>query len=385
MIPKSFSATSLQVAELCLARYKAEYIDYGRNFQGTAANVGIVCHGTFEEFVRGVFMLKNISWDEDTFWKIFHRQFDEVFGPDRSIPEYTDARNLCYDWFHRDGQEAKLTGVKILSLESKNKFMHKTSAGEIPVNYIMDRLDKTGPTQYRVVDYKSNRNALTPGQLRKKLQARLYALAVQITYKDATEIWVEFDFLRHGPVGVNFTRDDNVATFRMLQRAIKRIINTPDTRIPETLNSECGWCVRKASCKTLQNHINAGGILGKSLEDMAVMHKKLVDQRSAQEELISEIEKQLLTHAAQNDMLEYETESAVVRVTASKRRKPNHSAIATILGDDLAKELGTFTVGAIDKIIKDGRVNAGQAMLLKAAMPLTIGDPTVKIEMKEPF
>lgn len=385
MIPKTFSATSLQVAELCLSRYHAEFILFGRGIQSSAANVGIVCHGTFEEFIRSVFILKTNTWDEDFFWKIFHDEYNKVFGPDQTIPEYDDAKTLCHNWFHRDNQLVNLKACKILSLESKNNFMIKTTAGEIPVNYIMDRLEQTGDTEFRVVDYKSNRVALNPTQMRKKIQPELYALAVQIKFPKATSIWVEFDYLRHQPVGIEFKREDNVATFRKLQRATQRIIDTPETSISETLNSECTWCVRKSDCKTLQKHISVGGILGKSLDELSQIYQTVADQRSAQDTLLAEIEKQLLDYAIENDTLQYETDHATVTVTASRRRTPNREAIAAILGPDLAVEVGSFRVADMDKLITQGRVTPGQAMLLKAAMPQTIGDPTIKIEPKDPF
>lgn len=379
MVPKTFSATALQVAELCLARYKAEFIDYGRGIQSTAANVGIVCHGTLEDFLRKVFILKQVTWDEDFFFKLFDENYGKVFGADRSLPEYEDAHTLCYNWFHRDGQEAKFAARRILSLESKNNFPIPTTAGDIPVNYIMDRLDKTGPTEYEVVDYKTNRIALTPQQMRKKIQPRLYALAVQIAFKDATSIWVTFDFLRHGPVSTQFTRDDNVATWRMLRRATQRIIDTDPARAPETLNPECNWCVRKADCTALKRNMTVGGIFSKDINDLAARYNELDMLTAAHAQLRDEIEMLLLQHAIANDTLEFETDDAVVQLTAKSRRSPQHSAIAAILGKDLALEAAKFRVSDIDRLIKDGIVTHAQAELLKVAMPLEVGDPKVKV------
>jgi hypothetical protein len=383
VIPKSFSATSLNAAELCLARYQAEFITYGKGFSGSAAGVGIVCHGTFERFVRGCFILKDILWEENIYWTIFHEEYEKVFGPDRDKPEYEDAHDLCRRWYYDDGQEDRLRAVKILSVESKNNFMVKTSAGEIPVNYIMDRLEQIGPTEYRIVDYKSNRIALTGEQMKKKIQPRLYALAIQIKFPKATTVWVEFDFLRHDRVGIAFTREDNVQTFRMLQRAIKRIIDTPDTKVPETLNPECGWCVRKVDCKTLQNNIAAGGIMSKDENELAKIHKVLSMQAKAQKELLEEIELMLLRRAITDDVLEYETDEAVIKVVAKKARKPNHAAIRAILGEEEAGRVSSFRVSDVDRLIKTGAVTDNQATLLNLAMPVEVSDPRVQIELKD--
>ncbi len=382
MNPKSFSATSLSVAELCLARYHAEHVDYAKNFSGSAAGVGIVCHGTFERIVRGVFIVKNMQWNENTFWKIFHEEYENVFGPDQDKPEYADAKDLCEKWFYREGQYDHLSSVKILSVESKNNFMVKTDHGEKPVNYIMDRVEQISPTEFRVVDYKSNRMALTHEQLKGKIQARLYALVMQIKYPKAERIWVEFDFLRHDRVGVAFTRDDNVKTFRMVQRAIKRIIDAPETKIPETLNPECGWCVRKASCKTLQGNIAVGGIMSKDENELAQIYKALTEQSKAQAALLGEIEMMLLQRAMMDDTLEYETDDAIIKVTASKRRKPNIEAIKAILGPELGAEISSFRVADIDRLIKSGRVTDAQAEMLRLAMPMEVGDPRVNVELK---
>lgn len=382
MNPNSFSATALQVAELCLARYKAEFIDYGRGMQSNAANVGIVCHGTLEDFLRGVYIRKDMVWDEKTFFGLFHENYSKVFGPDQSLPEYEDSHTLCYNWFHRDGLEAKFAARRILSLESKNNFPIETTAGVKPVNYIMDRLDKIGNTEYEVVDYKTNRVALTPEQLKNKIQARLYAVAVQIAFKDATSIWVTFDFLRHRPVSAEFSRADNIATWRMLQRATQRIVDTPDSRAPETLNPECGWCVRKADCKALQNNIAVGGIFSKDVNELAKKYNELDDLMNAHASLRDEIEMLLLQHAIANDTLDFETDDAVVQLTAKARRVPQHAAIAAILGRDLALDTAKFRVSDIDRLIKDGSVTREQAELLKVAMPPEVGDPKIKVAPK---
>lgn len=384
MIPKSFSATSLQVAALCMARYKAEYVDYGRNFQGSAANVGIVCHGTLEEYVRAIYVRKDQTWDEDFFWKLFDEEFEKVFGADKSIFEYEDARGCLERWLRYETREARLEDVKVLSLESKATFMIKTSAGELPVNYIMDRLEQVSDDVYRIVDYKTNRVGLNPSQLKKKLQARLYALAVQIKYPKASRILVEFDYLRHLPVGVEFTRDENAETWRMLKRATQLIIDTPENRVPETLNSECGWCVRKASCKTLQSHIEVGGILGKTDEQLAEIYELISAQQNGQARLIEEIENYFLTKVIEADALEIDLENAVVSATARSRRTPNHAAIAAILGPELSGEIATYRVSDVDRLVKGKRVDPTQAKLLELAMPKEMGDPSIKIEMKDP-
>jgi len=369
------------VAELCLARYKAEYIDRGANIQGTAANVGIVCHGTFEDFLRAVFIRKDAIWDEEVFWNMFHQHSDAVLGPDRTSELYKDAYDLCYKWFHTKGRYQDLCAVEILSLESKNSFPIKTSAGVLPVNYIMDRLDKIGPNEYRVVDYKSNRIGLTAAQLRKKLQARLYALMVQIKYKDAQKIWVQFEFLRHGQVEVLFTRDDNVVMFRELQRRTEDILSTDENKVPETLNNECGYCVRQASCKKLLSHIAVGGVLSKTPDELAEIHFQISSQQKAQGILLNEVEDLLLQYAIKEELTEFETAFGHVEVKLPSRREVNVPAAAAILrGSGLDVEYQRYSVTDLDKIIKQKLLPEPQLALLKMAIVKKDGDPTVKVD-----
>jgi hypothetical protein len=381
VLPRSFSATSLDTAEKCLARYKAEVIDRGANLQGNAANVGIVCHGTLEDFLRTVFIRKDREWDEEFYWECFHKHSDAVLGPSRASDLYEDAHQIAHKWFHTKGRREDLESVQILSLESKNNFPLKTSAGEIPVNYIMDRLDRIEEGVYRVVDYKSNRVALTPNQLRKKLQARLYALMVQIKYKDAKEIWVQFDFLRHGPVEVKFTRDDNVVMFRELQRRAEDIIETPDDRAPETLNMDCGWCVRKASCKKLLSHQTVGGILGKTPEELAEMHYNLQSAEKARQILLDEVESALLQYCVNNDLLEFDTPAGEVRVELKSRRKLDSRAAGLVLeAAGVAKDYMSFTMASIDKLLKGSQLSDGQKMLLRMAISKEMSDPSIKVD-----
>jgi hypothetical protein len=366
-----------------MARYHAEYILRGRGFQNSAAAVGTICHGTLEDALRIIYILRTEPWSEDLFLRLYEKNYEKEIGNDKSRPEYEDGKQLVLRWINRPDQKEKLDSCRIASLEAKNNFPVKTSAGPINFNYIMDRLDQTGDKSWRVVDYKSNRVPLTAAQLRKKPQARLYALAVQILHKDAEEIWVEFDFLRHSPISVLFTKQDNIETWNMLRAEAQRIVDTPDSRPPETLNSECIYCVRKSSCKTLANNANAGGVFAHTIDDLAAQYALVKAQQSGQQALLEEIEGLLLAEAVNLDMLEIDTDHANITVTGRVARDPQHGAIGGILGPDLAMELAKFRAADVDKVIKDGRVSKMQADLLKMAMPQKVGEMGIKVELKE--
>src|SRR5699024_4479079 len=113
-------------------------------------------------------------------------------------------------------------------------------------------------TEWEVVDYKTVRVPIQPDDLDTKIQARAYSLAIQIKHPEATKIKVTFDLLRHDPVSIEFTRDDNIAFWKFLVAETQRIVDLDEADVRPTLNPECGFCVKKYSCKLLQANI-AGG------------------------------------------------------------------------------------------------------------------------------
>ena len=52
MRPTSVSASSLHVASLCMRRYEAEYIKYGRGMSNNAAKTGTTCHAALKSYVQ---------------------------------------------------------------------------------------------------------------------------------------------------------------------------------------------------------------------------------------------------------------------------------------------------------------------------------------------
>src|SRR5690606_25707099 len=172
-------------------------------------------------------------------------------------------------WHKRHVSDGGLTN-EVLSVEQKLNFPIKTSAGMIPFTYILDRLDKIENGVYEVVDYKSIRAYIRPEELKGKIQPRAYALAIQIQYPDAEKIFVSFDMLRHNEkIGVTFTRQDNIDTYRYLQRAAERIIATDEDKTEETINEECKWCIKKTTCDTLARSVAAGTVHSLTIEQVA--------------------------------------------------------------------------------------------------------------------
>lgn len=394
MIPKSFSATSLQVAEGCLSRYKAQVIDRGAQFQGDAANVGLVCHDTLEHLVKGVFIKRDLAWEWEVCERLFHEAFHRVIGPNESVPEYGDALSLVRKWFFADNRYEDLAAVTVLSVESKNNFEIPAGVDDgtgvlrehkFPVNYIMDRVERIGPGEYKVVDYKSNWVPLNFHQLKDKIQARLYALALQIVYRDAQRIWVEFDFLRHEAVSVVFTRQDNADTWRMLKRAVQRVVDTSDADAEksETLNMECGWCVKKATCKTMNSNVAVGGLLSLGPGAAAVRFGEIGAQIKALKQLESELGDYLLKALMTAGTIDLDLDEARIQFKRSSRRQIDNREVAEILGPELSAEIGSFTLGNLDELRKGGRLTMEQKIRLDAATSVKMGDAKIAVTVKK--
>jgi len=393
VIPKTFSATALQIAEGCLARYKASVIDRAADEQGDAANVGIVLHGTLEHFVRAVFIRKDATWNLVFFMQLFHEEYDKVFGPNRDTPQYADAHAIAMRWYNDQENHDRLSTIRILSLEAKNSFkvpaIDRSTGAERPlefdVNYIMDRVEQIGPDEYRVVDYKSQWVPLTHDQLREKIQARLYALAMQIIHKNAKVVWVEFDFLRFERIGVAFTKADNADTWRMLKRAVQRIVDTSDedAEKAETINPECSWCVKKATCATLHSNVAAGGIHSLDAAAAGQLYSDILNKAKALKVLQEQLQDFLLKELITAQTLDLDLGNVRVKLKRASERVMDHAAVASILGPELSAEIGKFTLGAIDELMKSPRLSQEQRDKLEGAITKKYGMPRAEVTVKK--
>jgi len=388
VLPRTLSASALKVAESCPARYYAENIMRGKQPQSGAANLGLAVHQALEKFIMGVKIRKDASWDFAVLLALYDQAYLEIIGADKQSPVYRDGKQLIAAWFNRDYIWNDIFGRTTLSVESKNSFPIKVKwdgdVVEVPFNYIFDRLDKQSETEFTVVDYKTGRFALTTDELRENLQARAYGLAVATKYPKAERIWVEFDFLRHEKIGVAFTREDNVATYRMIQEALRRILSYDETgALPETLNDECGWCIRKATCGALQSNLAAGGVTNLDLNGQAVLFYKLQAQIKAATTLKNDLEKRLLLHASAEEIIDFDTDDARVRVSMNSRRQVNQDAARKILGDFIYNQYrGGIKIGDLDDIDLRADISGGQKAALKSAIIKPPGNPSIKVALK---
>lgn len=394
MQPKSLSATALHVAELCLARYHAEQIIHARGIGGHAASLGSACHGALEVFVDETQIKGNKSnYNLKFLLDLFKMSYMKVFGTFEASGElFDEGVEMLTRWFERQDW----TGVEVVSVETKTHFelTSKKHGVTIPFNYIFDRLDilerdENGePSVIRIVDYKTNRWALRPDDLDKKIQARIYAMVTQMNYKKAKRIWVQFDLLRHEAVGRVFSREQNIATWRRIHSGYDIILEAEPNdqgEYPETLNAECVFCVRKASCKAYLKNVAAGGVFSFGSPEEIVDRRALLQwQVKAANAAIKELDELILGQAKAEDVKMYESPNNRITFGVSSRREVDPRMAEMVVGPEIFSEYGgkKLAMGQFDKMLKDPRVTPGQKAQLKGLINYNFGDPTVKVESR---
>jgi RecB family exonuclease len=385
MIPRTLSATSVNVAETCLARWEAEMYHRGKGIQGKAASIGSAVHGALEMYVKTAIMEGKSPATLKLLLDFYQLSYTQVFNSvDYDTDEFRDGQNICKEWHKR----TKWDGVEVLSVEVKESFDIQTSAGPIPFNYILDRLDRLGPNTVRVMDYKTNAWGLNPADLKKKIQARCYSLAMRIKFKTEADIkiWVEFDMLRHdGPVGISFSKEDDAATYRYLQATAERIIATKEGEAPETLNPDCNFCPRKAKCTALKKNIAIGGVFSMAdIRETVDLRAAMDYQRKAIGNLISELDEIILAEAKEQDVMSFESEMNRLNVTVSSRRSIDGERVEHVIGADLFDQFSgkSITMGAIDKLLKGDEITPEQKVQLKGLIFSKQGEPSIRVESR---
>lgn len=386
MIPLTLSASSLQVAELCLARFNAEYGQFGKTFQGNAASLGSSIHGAFEAYVKACYIEKKLEPTLANLLLYYQMSYMKTFGTaDMEGPEYEDGLDLIKRWHKRTVFEHPVIEVEV----KKNFEVPFPNGDKIKLNYIFDRLDQPGPTKFKVVDYKSQRLGLSPQDLDAKIQARIYGLAVQIEYPEAEEIWVEFDLLRHDTIGMRFTKDDNIATWKWLKRAAQRIyefeFDPAEPRKSETLNPDCKWCVRKVTCDSVNKNAAAGGIFTLAdVADAVDRRANLKYQMDAAKQAMDEIDKIIMAEAQQLDVLEFQSGTNQLNIGVSSRRSVDADMVENVVGPTLFAKYGSkgITMKDVDGLMKSSELTEEQKKELKNLIYMKIGEPTVKVSKR---
>ena len=383
VIPRSLSASAVVVADGCLSRWVAENDVRGRGIERSFTQTGTACHNALEPYVKACYIDKTKEPSFELLMSFYEVSFMQTYqSSDFKRAEFKDGKALLKAWFER----TDFSTFEVISVEERKQFQLKTKAGEIPFTYIIDRLDKLGPGVYRVTDYKTNAFGLSAEGLRDKIQARVYALAIMLTHPDATEIWVEFDMLRHeGPVGTVFTVEDCRDTWSFLRSIAHRIIDLPDTKsAPETLNPECGFCVKKTTCKALLRNVQAGGVFSVEVPEHIERRAQLKMQEKAIKDAIKEMDEVILADAKVSDTLRYEGMENDLVITSRAMRYVDADLVAELIGPDLFRTFGSrnITMERIDSLLDGEELEDQKKKALQALIYRTKGVPFLAARKK---
>lgn len=366
MRPKTVSASALTTAAGCLARYKAENLEFTpRDSPSVAADIGTSCHHALEAYVKRVYMDKTDEPSLELLLELYVIGYRETFDShDIKTPEFKDGKEMLEVWFDR----TDLSDVTVLSVEEKWRRPLPTSAGEIPLTFIWDRCEfqvENGRRVLRIVDYKSIRANLTPDDLRVNLQARIYAMTAMIMYADQgiDEYQVVFDLLRHEPVGVVFSAEEARETYDEVIAMTERILRTPLDRTPETLNENCSWCVRKTTCSALRRNIAGGGLKAVEampLEEQMALAFELQAQAKAAALAADDIKGAIMTTLNRSEKNKLHAGDYVAAI--STRRMPSipTSTAIKVLGADLVASSGKVTQAALKKLLTTNQITQEQ-------------------------
>lgn len=376
MKPKTLSASAAGVYELCSARYNAEYIERAPNMSGSAADLGTACHDALEHFVA---LGHYRTPDKKVLLKLYDEAYWKYFS-DRD--RYDDGVAILSKWFDREAEH--LSTKKVLSTEVKENFVLNVAGEEVNVTFIWDRCDELPDGSIEVVDYKSWIMPVQPEDMKKKIQPRLYALAAAIKYPKRDAYWVTYDQLRYDSVGIRFTREDNIETWKYLQALYQRVL--ADAGITETLNPECRWCIRKGVCGTLMRHVAAGGILG--VDDLTTAADKRADIDYAISALMNhriELDQFILEQCEAEDIIEFRTDKTEVKVSVTARREVDSERAAHVLPADMLARYAKLSVSAIDEILKKGGLDPATQSQLKQLIRKKHGAPSIKTKPLSAF
>lgn len=395
MIPRTLSASSLQVAELCMDRWVEEYINRAPSFNNNAAMIGTAFHGGAEMFVKAVFIDKTHAHLDrkkqlELLITFYTNSYVETFqSGDITTPEYEDGLELTKRWFKRTDLGTKpMLYVESAEVKETIKVPYNHPDGsvqELNFNYIIDRVDRIGETEYEVVDYKTIRVPLQPEDLESKIQARAYALAIQIKHPDATKITVTFDQIRHDTISMTFGRDDNIAFWRFLTASAQRIVDMKPEDVRPTLNPECGYCVKKYTCPLMQKNIAAGGIHSLSVTEAVVTIEQLTNQMKANKRIVEDLTDKVMLHAAQTDQLEWADANGTIDVAVTARgvRKFPADRAAEIMGPELFAQMGNMTITNLEKVIKDESLDPEMRAQLQGLIYKETGNLSLKIKPRK--
>lgn len=238
-MPK-LSASSIGTYEKCPKKYHYQYIEKPDIVQKDWSHLefGKCAHKVLELFHED--LLKNVR-EPNEYAEIMRQSFKTglaEFSMDILKDSLPELKNVLQVYLTKMQQ----TGLpQVISNEMNFEFYVDTHL----VRGFIDRIDLVGPGEYKVVDYKTNKN---PKYLT-NFQLLLYALAIKEKFTDIKKISGAYVLLKHNCdlIEYDFTEQDYEDTLTR----IKLIGKTIDTSLewekkPSIL---CNWCDYQGICQ----------------------------------------------------------------------------------------------------------------------------------------
>lgn len=363
MLPKSVSASALSVYNNCPSRFYHENVLRSPTPSNSAADLGTVCHGVLEVWVQN-----GHHKDRSPFTKMQAFYVQEYFKYFDETDRYDEGLEMLERWYNRQDFETRA----VVSTEQKKTFpIPYTKAdgtqGEIPLNYIMDRMDLHSDNLPEVVDYKTIREAVQPDQLKHMMQPRVYGLAAQMEYREAERIRVTYDLLRYDTVGVMFTKEENRLTYKHIVGLVQRIVDDEPTGQDgevwpkESINPDCRYCVRKSECASLLKHQDAGGLVGVKADDDSIekyvnIRSKAKWQMDALKMLVEETDTVITNYLQDTEQTEWENENLSIKVASRSVRKVEADDVKRIVPEEIWRDYSTIGLKDVEKILADPRM-----------------------------
>lgn len=383
---KSVSPTALAVAGNCTSRWYSENVIGGRGFQTSAADLGTVCHSALENYVKFVVINKTHEATLKTLTDFFQLFYIKLFKDmDLERPEYEQGITMMKTWFKRNQSWDEF---EVMSLEQKRQVTVPTSVGPVPCNFIIDRLDRVDDATMRVIDYKSWRQKLYPEDVKRTVQAKIYAVATKILYPEITRVHVVYDQLRYTEVGVYFTEKDLKDAWGFLCRQVQGLVDLEESDIRETINPECGFCVKKNNCGAFRKHLSADGISGMTTAELLERGAEILNAQKMLTSAYEELEKLLTARLSNDEDMEMEHttgEGVVIQGSISPRYSSwvKQEDVLELVGAEIYLRYAGLSTSGHTKMLTDDDLTPEQVKALAGLKYRSNKGDALKIKNKK--
>jgi putative RecB family exonuclease len=234
------SASSMGTYEKCPKKYHYQYIEKPDIVKPdwTHLEFGKCAHRALELFHIDIMNNVRTPSDYSNIMRDSFKQAVSEFRMEILKPELPFLKSIIQDYLNL----VKTDGLPpVVGVEHSFEF----DIGGYIVRGFIDRIDKIGPGEYRVVDYKTNKN---PKYLT-SFQLLLYGLAMQRIFPDMEKLHGRYILLKHKSITKDwsFTSKDLEDTKNKIL-AIGESIST-DQAWEKKPTMLCDWCDFKSICQ----------------------------------------------------------------------------------------------------------------------------------------